>query len=143
MLNGSPFRHGVADERLNVIVPRIKETGLPVAYANQVGGQDELVFDGASLGLNADCSLAFQLASYKEAIVTTHWRRAGAIWRCDNGPKTAAIEGDEADYAACVLGLRDYVNKNGFPGVVLGLCYQEAKDFRGHGRGDQDSRSSS
>ena len=121
VLNGSPFRHGVADERLNVIVPRIKETGLPVLYANQVGGQDELVFDGASLGLNADCSLAFQLASYKEAVVTTHWRRAGATWRCDEGPKTAALEGDEADYAACVLGLRDYVNKNGFPGVVLGL----------------------
>ena len=121
VLNGSPYRHGVADERLNVIVPRIKETGLPLIYANQVGGQDELVFDGASLGLNADCSLAFQLASYKEAVVTTHWRRAGETWRCDDGPKTAALEGDEADYAACVLGLRDYVNKNGFPGVVLGL----------------------
>jgi len=121
VLNGSPFRHGVADERLNVIVPRIKETGLPLIYANQVGGQDELVFDGASLGLNADCSLAFQLPSYKEAIVTTHWRRAGQSWRCDDGPKAAALEGDEADYSACVLGLRDYVNKNGFPGVVLGL----------------------
>ncbi len=121
VLNGSPFRHGVADERLNVIVPRIKETGLPLLYANQVGGQDELVFDGASLGLNADCSLAFQLPSYREAVVTMHWRRAGATWRCDGGPKTAALEGDEADYAACVLGLRDYVNKNGFPGVVLGL----------------------
>ena len=121
VLNGSPYRHGVADERLNVIVPRIKETGLPLIYANQVGGQDELVFDGASLGLNADCSLAFQLASYKEAIVTTRWRRTGRSWRCEDGPKTAALEGDEADYTACVLGLRDYVNKNGFPGVVLGL----------------------
>ncbi len=121
VLNGSPYRHGVADERLNVIVLRVKETGLPLLYANQVGGQDELVFDGASLGLNGDCSLAFQLPSYKEAIVTTHWRRAGATWRCDEGPKAAALEGDQADYAACVLGLRDYVNKNGFPGVVLGL----------------------
>ena len=62
VLNGSPYRHGVADERLNVILPRVKEQGLPLIYANQVGGQDELVFDGASLGLNADCSLAFQLA---------------------------------------------------------------------------------
>src|SRR5581483_5108110 len=85
VLNGSPYRRGVGDERLNIIVPRIKETGLPLLYANQVGGQDELVFDGASLGLNADCSLAFQLASYKEAVVTTRWRRAGQVWRCDEG----------------------------------------------------------
>jgi NAD+ synthase len=121
VLNGSPFRHGVADQRLNVIVPRVKESGLPLIYANQVGGQDELVFDGASLALNSDCSLAFQLSSYKEALVTTNWSRQGHGWRCDGGPKIAALEGDEADYAACVLGLRDYVNKNGFPGVVLGL----------------------
>jgi NAD+ synthase len=121
VLNGSPYRHGVADQRLNVIVPRIKETGLPLIYANQVGGQDELVFDGASLALNSDCSLAFQLSSYKEALVTTLWSRQGHGWHCDGGPNVAVLEGDEADYAACVLGLRDYVNKNGFPGVVLGL----------------------
>src|SRR5581483_5013451 len=75
VLNGSPYRQRVADERLNVIVPRVKDTGLPLLYANQVGGQDELVFDGASLGLNTDCSLAFQLPAYKECVVTTHWRR--------------------------------------------------------------------
>jgi NAD+ synthase len=121
VLNGSPYRQGVADQRLNVIVPRVKETGLPLIYANQVGGQDELVFDGASLALNADCSLAFQLASYKEAVVTTQWKRQGETWRCDDGPKEPALEGDAADYTACVLGLRDYVDKNGFPGVVLGL----------------------
>ena len=121
VLNGSPYRHGVADERLNVIVPRIKETGLPLIYANQVGGQDELVFDGASLALNGDCSLAFQLESYKEAVVNTQWQRQGHGWRCTGGPIIPLPEGDKADYAACVLGLRDYVNKNGFPGVVLGL----------------------
>ncbi len=121
VLNGSPFRHGVADQRLNVIVPRVKETGLPLVYANQVGGQDELVFDGASLALNGDCSLAFQLSPFSEAVVTTQWRRSGDTWRCDNGPKIAALEGNAADYTACVLGLRDYVNKNGFPGVVIGL----------------------
>ncbi len=121
VLNGSPYRHGVADQRLNVMVPRINETGLPLIYANQVGGQDELVFDGASLALNADCSVAFQLASYQEMVATTRWRREGNTWRCDDGPKMVALEGDEADYAACVIGLRDYVNKNGFPGVVIGL----------------------
>jgi NAD+ synthase len=121
VLNGSPYRHGVADQRLNVIVPRVKETGLPLIYANQVGGQDELVFDGASLALNGDCTLAFQLTSYKEELVTTQWSRQGRGWHCTGGPNVAALEGDKADYAACVLGLRDYVNKNGFPGVVLGL----------------------
>jgi NAD+ synthase len=121
VLNGSPYRHNVADQRLNVMVPRIKETGLPLIYANQVGGQDELVFDGASLALNADCSLAFQLSHYREEVVTTRWRRDGGTWRCDDAPKQNLLEGDVADYAACVLGLRDYVNKNGFPGVALGL----------------------
>src|SRR3974390_182252 len=119
--NGSPYRRAVSNQRLNGIVTRVKESSLPLIYANQVGGQDELVFDGASLGLNVDCSLAFRLSSYKEEVVTTHWRRQGAIWRCDDGPKESAPEGDKADYSACVLGLRDYVNKNGFPGVVLGL----------------------
>ena len=119
--NGSPYRHGITDMRLNVIVPRVKETGLPLIYTNQVGGQDELVFDGASVGLNSDCSLAFQLGSHLECVVTMRWRREGGTWRCDDGPKAAALEGDEADYAACVLGLRDYVGKNGFPGVVIGL----------------------
>src|SRR3974390_1611968 len=119
--NGSPYRRAVSNQRLNVIVPRVKESSLPLIYANQVGGQDELVLDGASLGLNIDCSLAFQLSSYKEEVVTTRWRRQGATWRCDDGPKESALEGDKADYSACVLGLRDYVNKNGFPGVVLGL----------------------
>jgi NAD+ synthase len=121
VLNGSPYRRGVGDERLNVVVPRITETGLPLLYANQVGGQDELVFDGVSFGLNADCSLAFQLPAFEEAVVTTRWQRTGDGWRCEQGPVAAAPEGDKADYGACVLGLRDYVNKNGFKGVVLGL----------------------
>jgi NAD+ synthase len=121
VLNASPYRHGVIDERLNVAVPRVVEAGLPLIYANMVGGQDELVFEGASFALNADRALAFQLPAFREAVVTTRWSRNGQTWRCDDGPKVAAIDADRADYAACVLGLRDYVNKNGFPGVVLGL----------------------
>ena len=118
--NGSPYWRNKGDERLNVAVARVTEQGLPTIYVNQVGGQDELVFDGVSFGLHADRSLAFQLAAFQEAVVTTEWTR-GATWRCDNGPMVAAVESDRADYAACVLGLRDYVNKNGFSGVVLGL----------------------
>ena len=119
--NGSPYWRQKGDVRLNIAVARVTEQGLPTVYVNQVGAQDELVFDGVSFGLHADCSLAFQLAAFKEAIVTTHWKRHGAAWRCEDGPVVAAVEADRADYTACVLGLRDYVNKNGFPGVVLGL----------------------
>ena len=119
--NGSPYWRQKGDVRLNIAVARVTEQGLPTVYVNQVGGQDELVFDGVSFGLHADCSLAFQLAAFQEAVVTTHWQRRGTTWRCEDGPMVAAVDADRADYAACVLGLRDYVNKNGFPGVVLGL----------------------
>jgi NAD+ synthase len=119
--NGSPYWRQKGDVRLNIAVARVTEQGLPTIYANQVGAQDELVFDGVSFGLHADCSLAFQLAAFQEAVVTTHWVRQGATWRCENGPKVVPVEAERADYAACALGLRDYVNKNGFPGVVLGL----------------------
>ncbi len=119
--NGSPYWRQKGDVRLNIAVARVTEQGLPTVYVNQVGAQDELVFDGVSFGLHADCSLAFQLAAFQEVVVTTHWQRRGATWRCEDGPKVAAVEAERADYAACVLGLRDYVNKNGFPGVVLGL----------------------
>jgi NAD+ synthase len=120
VLNGSPYRRGVIDERLNIAVARVTETRLPLLYVNQVGGQDELVFDGASFALNADGSLAAQLPSYREDVALTTWTRTPEGWRC-KGPFTAAEEGDRSDYSACVLGLRDYVGKNGFPGVVLGL----------------------
>jgi NAD+ synthase len=119
--NGSPYWREKSDVRLNIAVARVTEQGLPTIYVNQVGGQDELVFDGVSFGLHADCSLAFQLAGFQESIVTTNWVRRNSIWQCENGPLVDSVEADRADYAACVLGLRDYVNKNGFPGVVLGL----------------------
>jgi NAD+ synthase len=120
--NASPYWRGKDDARLNVGVARVRESGLPLIYVNQVGGQDELVFDGASFALHEDLSLALQLPAFAESIVTTQWERSGATWRCIDGPRAAPIEDDDkADYAACVLGLRDYVEKNGFPGVVLGL----------------------
>ena len=119
--NGSPYWREKSDVRLNIAMTRVTDQGLPTIYVNQVGGQDELVFDGVSFGLHSDCSLAFQLAGFQEAIVTTNWVRRNSIWRCENGALVHSVEADRADYAACVLGLRDYVNKNGFPGVVLGL----------------------
>lgn len=119
--NGSPYARAKEELRLNIAVARVVESGLPLIYVNQVGGQDELVFDGASFALHGDKALAFQLASFGEAVVTTQWQRSGNSWQCKDGPRLAAMESDRADYAACVMGLRDYVNKNGFPGVVLGL----------------------
>jgi NAD+ synthase len=119
--NGSPYWRDKNNVRLNVAVASVVASGLPVVYVNQVGGQDELVFDGASLGLHADQSLAFQLPAFQDAVVTTRWQRRDGDWRCDSGAMADAMADDHADYAACVLGLRDYVNKNGFKGVVLGL----------------------
>src|SRR4026209_1026177 len=119
--NGSPYWRQKGDVRINIAVARVTEQGLPTIYVNQVGGQDEIVFDGVSFGLHADCSLAFQFAAFEETVATTQWVRQSGTWRCENGPHVAGVEADRADYSACVLGLRDYVNKNGFPGVVLGL----------------------
>lgn len=119
--NGSPYHRDKADIRLNVAVARVTESGLPLLYANEVGGQDEVIFDGASFALNADHRLAVQLPAFREAVATTVWRRGSDGWACEPGPIEPVEEGEEADYQACVLGLRDYVDKNGFPGVVLGL----------------------
>src|SRR5271165_5275038 len=119
--NGSPYWRDKAEVRLNVTVARVTEAGLPLLYINQVGGQDELVFDGASFALNADRSIAFQLPAFREEILTTHWSRIDGVWRCARGEIAPAEDLDKADYTACVLGLRDYVNKNRFPGVVIGL----------------------
>ncbi len=118
--NGSPYARNKADLRLSVQVARVTESGLPLVYLNQVGGQDEIVFDGASFVLNGDCSLGAQLPAFVENITTLAFEKAGGEWRC-SGPVAKVPEGDEGDYAACVLGLRDYVNKNGFPGVLLGI----------------------
>ena len=118
--NGSPYARDKNDVRLSIAVARVTESDLPLVYLNQIGGQDELVFDGASFALNADRSLAAQLPAFEESVTTLRWTKGDAGWRCD-GPIAPVIEGDKGDYAACVLGLRDYVNKNGFPGVLLGV----------------------
>jgi NAD+ synthase len=119
--NGSPYWRGKTNERLSVAAARVAESNLPLVYLNQFGGQDELVFDGASFGLNADCSRAFQLPAFSAVVAKTVWERGPKGFTCVEGPRYGIEEGDEADYTACVLGLREYVNKNGFSGVVMGL----------------------
>ena len=119
--NGSPFDWPKPDQRTNVAVARVKETGLPLIYLNQVGGQDELVFDGASFVLNGDATLAAQLPAWEEGVRVVEMRRANGAWRCEPAARAVLEEKEAAAYHACLLGLRDYVNKNGFPGVVMGL----------------------
>ena len=119
--NGSPFTLRKRAQRESVAVARVVETGLPMLYVNQVGGQDELVFDGGSFALNRGGRLAAQLPAWETAIAMTEWQRETEGWACVGGPMATVEEGNAAAYLACVLGLRDYVEKNRFPGVVLGL----------------------
>ncbi|HEY1245421.1 MAG TPA: NAD+ synthase, partial [Hyphomicrobiaceae bacterium] len=123
--NGSPFDWPKPETRINVAVARVTETGLPLVYLNQVGGQDELVFDGASFVLDADRRLVMQLPAWEEALDVAVFRRTGSgglgSWTGEIGLRAPVEAGESAAYHACTLGLRDYVEKNGFPGVVLGL----------------------
>jgi NAD+ synthase len=122
VINGSPFESNKRDERLSLAVARIKESGLPLLYINQVSGQDEIVFEGGSFALDAECSLRIQAPDWREAVVPTVWTRSAADrWTIAPGLITPPADGLEAIYQAMVLGLRDYVRKNRFPGIVLGL----------------------
>lgn len=120
--NGSPFELDKHDQRMNHAVARAQETGLPLVYVNQVGGQDELVFDGASFVIDADYQLRHAAPAWRDCITHTHWSRAAdGRWTCH--PASIATQADRCEdiYQAMMLGLRDYVRKNGFPGVLLGL----------------------
>ncbi|MCA0405112.1 MAG: NAD+ synthase [Proteobacteria bacterium] len=119
--NGSPYERDKTDTRLNIAVARVTESHLPLIYLNQIGGQDELVFDGASFGLNTGGRLAFQMPAFREEMRLITLEKQIGGWHIAQGELTHVEEDDEADYAACVLGLKDYVTKNRFPGVVLGM----------------------
>lgn len=119
--NGSPYEVGKTDVRVQLGVKRVVESGLPFVYLNQVGGQDELIFDGGSFALGADRALKVKLASFAEQVATIEFRRNGGGWECQPGPIEPEMTDIESIYRAMVLGLRDYVNKTGFPSVVIGL----------------------
>ncbi|MES0868706.1 NAD+ synthase [Pseudovibrio sp. SCP19] len=120
--NASPYNREKTEERMQLMISRVVETGLPFVYCNQVGGQDELVFDGASFALNHDRSLAMQLGQFAEETGYLNFKKdADENWLIEPARVVPMPDTQEADWLACVLGLKDYVNKNGFPGVVLGL----------------------
>ena len=119
--NGSPYEHEKHAYRIELAGRRVAESSLPIIYVNQVGGQDELVFDGVSFVLDGDRSLKAQLPAFREIVALTRWQRRGERWHCVSGAVTPFEDGLEGIYQAMVLGLRDYVNKNRFPGVILGL----------------------
>lgn len=120
-LNGSPFEQDKPDERINLAVARVTETGLPLIYVNQLGGQDELVFDGASFVVDAACKLTLQAPAFAPYFGITDWQREKDGWACAAGEIEKPAEGLEAVYRAMMLGLHDYVEKNGFPGIILGM----------------------
>jgi NAD+ synthase len=120
--NGSPFEAGKENMRLDLAASRVRETGLALVYLNQLGGQDEVVYDGASFVLNADASIAVALPGWEERVAVTQWQRDGnGKWICMQGERFMAENRSSQVYHAMMLALRDYVNKNRFPGVVLGL----------------------
>lgn len=122
--NGSPYETGKQEKRLSHARDRCRQTGLPLIYANQLGGQDELVFDGAGFVMSAEGEVQVQLPAWRECLEHTEWslnREDGGGAVCESSAAHDIETGLAATYQAVMLGLRDYVCKNGFPGVLLGL----------------------
>ena len=119
--NGSPYHRTKHDQRLNLMVSRVIESGLPLIYLNMVGGQDDQVFDGGSFVLNRGGALALRLPVFEEAVQQITLTRGDDGWTVADGPKATVPEPMELDYHAMVLSLRDYCQKSGFKKVLLGL----------------------
>mgnify|MGYP001251592793 FL=1 len=119
--NGSPYETGKASLRRDVVSRAVESSGLPVIYVNLVGGQDELVFDGRSYIVDHTNKDVARLDAFNTQVADTTWEKRDGRWYCVDGPYVESQGDLETMYQAMVLGLRDYVQKNGFPGVVLGL----------------------
>jgi NAD+ synthase len=119
--NGSPYELDKDDIRYRLIRSRALQTALPIAYLNRVGGQDELVFDGSSFIVHPDGERVVQLCDWEEALLITDWERTPEGWRCMTRETSTVDAFPEDVYRAMMVGLKDYVERNGFPGVILGL----------------------
>jgi len=118
-INASPFHRGKAEERERMLADRARRAGAPLVYLNLVGGQDELVFDGASVAFTAEGQLVHRSPQFEEDLFVVDVPLPGESF--EPGAVTPLLEESEEVYRALVVGLRDYVGKNGFEGVVLGL----------------------
>ncbi len=121
MPNGSPFDINKRDVRFTHAKARVWENNLPIVYLNQLGGQDELVFDGQSFVMNSNDEIAVQMPAFEEAITITEWKKEAGKWRCAPSEHAPTPGKQESIYRAMMLGLSDYVRKNRFPGVIIGL----------------------
>jgi NAD+ synthase len=120
--NGSPYEIDKDDLRQRLFGGRAREVGLPLVYLNRVGGQDELAFDGSSMVFNADGERVIQMRDWEEQLLFTDWRKsADGRWTCETSEIHQLSPAPEDIYLAMVVALRDYVGRNGFPGVLLGL----------------------
>lgn len=120
--NASPFEDGKLEKRIEICRSRVQETKLPFLYVNQIGGQDEIVFDGASFVLSEEGEYVLRAGEFIEDVVHTTWMKTeNGHWFCEAGELKRHRDRPELLYQALILGLRDYVIKNGFPGVLLGM----------------------
>ena len=119
--NGSPYELDKDDKRALLVRSRVTMTGLPMAYLNRVGGQDELVFDGSSFIMHPDGERVVQFPDWDEKLILTEWTREADGWRCATRESHTLDPFPEDAYRAMMIGLSDYVTRNGFPGVILGL----------------------
>jgi NAD+ synthase (glutamine-hydrolysing) len=121
VINGSPYHMHQQRIRENVVAERARENGLPIIYLNMVGGQDELVFDGASFAVAADGSVVFRAPAFESGTFVVEVEKVHGVTIVPPQEIATTLPLTESVYRALVLGTRDYVEKNGFPGVVLGL----------------------
>lgn len=120
-LNASPFSQEKHQDRLETLAHRVNETGLPIVYVNQVGGQDELVFDGGSFAVSVDNDVCVQAAEFTETLAEVNFvKQQGSVVMVP-GEQAELYHNEARVYQALITGVRDYVVKNGFPGVLLGL----------------------
>jgi NAD+ synthase len=119
--NGSPYWTNKQHTRKDLIRARTNEDKVPLLYLNQVGGQDELVFDGASFAIEPGNRLVLQGKSFEADFIVSDWERGQHGWHCTKGEVVPLASIEEAPWQAMLRGLRDYVRKNGFSKVVLGL----------------------
>ena len=119
--HGSPFRKTAIDERAAAARERALATGLPIMFVNQLAGQDEVLFDGAAFVMDADGDIRFRALQFEQSLALTEWRKENGRWACERGPEAAWVDDEEMVYRAVTMAVRDYVEKNRFKGVVIGL----------------------